>query len=155
MTVCDARGVFATRQRFPEADEVVVCWPHRFLAEALEQGVVDRRSVLCVLTHDPKFDVPLLEVALRTDAGYIGAMGSRRTHEDRLSRLRAAGVTDAELARLSSPTGLDLGARTPEETAISIAAEIIAARSSASGQRLSTTTGRIHGEPAGWAAGVA
>ncbi len=155
VTVCDARGVFATRQRFPEADEVVVCWPHRFLAEALEQGVVDRRTVLCVLTHDPKFDVPLLEVALRTDAGYIGAMGSRRTHEDRLSRLRAAGVTDAELARLSSPTGLDLGARTPEETAISIAAEIIAARSSASGQRLSTTTGRIHGEPAGWAAGVA
>ena len=153
VTVCDARGVFATRQRFPEADEVVVSWPHRFLAEAVDQGLVDRRTVLCVLAHDPKFDVPLLEVALRTDAGYIGAMGSRRTHEDRLSRLRAAGVTEAELARLSSPTGLDLGARTPEETAISIAAEIIAARSSATGQPLSTTTGRIHGEP--WAAGVA
>lgn len=144
VTVCDARGVFATRLRFPEADEVVVCWPHRFLAEAVEQGLVDRRTVLCVLTHDPKFDVPLLEVALRTDAGYIGAMGSRRTHEDRLSRLRAVGLTEAELARLTSPTGLDLGARTPEETAISIAAEIIATRCDASGQPLSSTTGRIH-----------
>ncbi|HET6291830.1 MAG TPA: XdhC/CoxI family protein [Kribbella sp.] len=148
VTVCDARGVFATRLRFPEADEVVVCWPDRFLAEAVEQGLVDRRTVLCVLTHDPKFDVPLLEVALRTDAGYIGAMGSRRTHEDRLSRLRAVGVTEAELARLTSPTGLDLGARTPEETAISIAAEIIATRSDASGQPLSSTTGRIHRETA-------
>ncbi|TCO51329.1 xanthine dehydrogenase accessory factor [Kribbella antiqua] len=145
VTVCDARGVFATRLRFPEADEVVVKWPHRFLAEALEQGLVDRRTALCVLTHDPKFDVPLLEVALRTDAGYIGAMGSRRTHEDRLSRLRAVGVSESQLARLCSPIGLDLGARTPEETAISIAAEIIANRSAASGQRLSSTTGRIHG----------
>jgi xanthine dehydrogenase accessory factor len=144
VTVCDARGVFATRMRFPDADEVVVDWPHRFLAEAVEQGMVDRRSVLCVLTHDPKFDVPLLDVALRTEAGYIGAMGSRRTHDDRLSRLRAAGVTESELARLSSPIGLDLGARTPEETAISIAAEIIAGRSSASGQPLSSSTGRIH-----------
>ncbi|HEY0475326.1 MAG TPA: XdhC/CoxI family protein [Kribbella sp.] len=152
VTVCDARGVFATRLRFPEADEVVVSWPHRFLAEALEKGLVDGRTVLCVLTHDPKFDVPLLEVALRTDAGYIGAMGSRRTHDDRLSRLRAAGVTEAELARLSSPTGLDIGARTPEETAISIAAEIIATRSDAGGQPLSSTTGRIHGETADRAA---
>jgi xanthine dehydrogenase accessory factor len=148
VTVCDAREVFATRLRFPEADEVVVCRPHRFLAEAVEQGLVDRRTVLCVLTHDPKFDVPLLEVALRTDAGYIGAMGSRRTHEDRLSRLRAVGLTEAELARLTSPIGLDLGARTPEETAISIAAEIIASRSDASGQPLSSTTGRIHRETA-------
>ena len=131
---------------FPEADEVVVDWPHRFLADALEQGLVDRRSVLCVLTHDPKFDVPLLEVALRTEAGYIGAMGSRRTHADRLTRLRAAGVTEDELARLSAPTGLDLGARTPEETAISIAAEIIATRTAATGQPLSSTTGRIHHE---------
>ncbi|MGW5189537.1 XdhC family protein [Kribbella sp. NPDC004138] len=143
VTVCDARGVFATRARFPEADEVVVDWPHRFLAGVLDQ--VDRRTALCVLTHDPKFDVPLLQVALRTDAGYIGAMGSRRTHFDRLSRLRAAGVTEDELARLTSPTGLDLGARTPEETAISIAAEIIASRSAASARPLSTTTGRIHG----------
>ncbi|MFD7156797.1 XdhC family protein [Kribbella sp. NPDC059898] len=143
VTVCDARGVFATRARFPEADEVVVDWPHRFLARVLD--TVDSRTALCVLTHDPKFDVPLLELALRTDAGYIGAMGSRRTHEDRLVRLRAAGVTEAELARMSSPTGLDLGARTPEETAISIAAEIIASRSAASARPLSTTTGRIHG----------
>ncbi|GAA3141669.1 xanthine dehydrogenase accessory factor [Kribbella aluminosa] len=142
VTVCDARGVFATRARFPEADEVVVDWPHRFLAGVLDS--VDSRTALCVLTHDPKFDVPLLELALRTDAGYIGAMGSRRTHEDRLVRLRAAGVTEAELARMSSPTGLDLGARTPEETAISIAAEIIASRSAASARPLSTTTGRIH-----------
>jgi xanthine dehydrogenase accessory factor len=142
VTVCDARAVFATRLRFPEADEVVVDWPHRFLAGVLEQ--VDSRTALCVLTHDPKFDVPLLELALRTNAGYIGAMGSRRTHHDRLSRLRAAGVTEDELARLSSPTGLDLGARTPEETAISIAAEIIATRSAASARPLSTTTGRIH-----------
>jgi xanthine dehydrogenase accessory factor len=141
VTVCDARGVFATRARFPEADEIVVDWPHRFLA-----GVqVDRRTALCVLTHDPKFDVPLLQLALRTDAGYIGAMGSRRTHDDRLARLRAAGVTEDELARLSSPTGLDLGASTPEETAISIAAEIIASRNAASARPLSTTTGRIHG----------
>jgi xanthine dehydrogenase accessory factor len=144
VTVCDARPVFATRARFPEADEVVVDWPHRFLAGALERGLVDRRTALCVLTHDPKFDVPLLELALRTDAGYIGAMGSRRTHEDRLTRLRAAGVTESELARLTSPTGLDLGARTPEETAISIAAEIIATRTTASARPLSTTTGRIH-----------
>ncbi|HZX08048.1 XdhC/CoxI family protein, partial [Kribbella sp.] len=142
VTVCDARGVFATRARFPEADEVVVDWPHRFLAGVLD--TVDRRTALCVLTHDPKFDVPLLELALRTDAGYIGAMGSRRTHEDRLIRLRAAGLTEAELARMSSPTGLDLGARTPEETAISIAAEIIATRTAASTRPLSTTTGQIH-----------
>ncbi|MGW7679495.1 XdhC family protein [Kribbella sp. NPDC054772] len=145
VTVCDARGVFATRARFPEADEVVVDWPHRFLAGALDS--VDRRTALCVLTHDPKFDVPLLELALRTDAGYIGAMGSRRTHHDRLSRLRAAGLTEGELARMSSPTGLDLGARTPEETAISIAAEIIATRAAATARPLSTTTGRIHGAP--------
>ncbi|HWD82430.1 MAG TPA: XdhC family protein [Kribbella sp.] len=142
VTVCDARAVFATRTRFPEADEVVVDWPHRFLAGVL--GTVDSRTALCVLTHDPKFDVPLLELALRTGAGYIGAMGSRRTHEDRLVRLRAAGLTEAELARMSSPTGLDLGARTPEETAISIAAEIIATRTAASTRPLSTTTGRIH-----------
>jgi xanthine dehydrogenase accessory factor len=146
VTVCDARGVFATRARFPEADEVVVDWPHRFLAGELD--TVDRRTALCVLTHDPKFDVPLLELALRTDAGYIGAMGSRRTHEDRLLRLRAAGLTEAELARMSSPTGLDIGARTPEETAISIAAEIIATRTAAGARRLSTTTGRIHGNAA-------
>jgi xanthine dehydrogenase accessory factor len=142
VTVCDARGVFATRARFPDADEVVVEWPHRFLAGA----GIDARTVICVLTHDPKFDVPLLEVALRTPAGYIGAMGSRRTHEDRLERLRSAGLTEAELARLRSPIGLDLGARTPEETAVSIAAELIQLRWGGTGRALTDTAGRIHHE---------
>lgn len=122
VTVCDARPLFATRARFPDADEVVVDWPHRYLAAEHQEGRVDPRTVVTVLTHDPKFDVPLLEVALRLpEVEYIGAMGSRRTHEDRLARLREAGVSDAQIARLSSPIGLDLGARTPEETAISIA----------------------------------
>jgi xanthine dehydrogenase accessory factor len=142
VTVCDARPVFATPKRFPEADDVVVRWPHRFLADA----EVDERTVICVLTHDPKFDVPLLEVALRTPAAYIGAMGSRRTHDDRVERLRAAGLTDEELARLRSPIGLDLGARTPEETAVSIAAELIQLRWGGSGHPLSRTGGRIHGD---------
>lgn len=142
VTVCDARRVFATRARFPEADEVVVQWPHRFLPTA----PVDARSAICVLTHDPKFDVPLLEVALATDAGYIGAMGSRRTHDDRLARLRELGLTDAQLGRLRSPIGLDLGARTPEETAVSIAAEIVQHRWGGSGQPLREVSGRIHGD---------
>jgi xanthine dehydrogenase accessory factor len=140
VTVCDARQIFATPARFPEADEVVVDWPHRYLART----PVDERTVICVLTHDPKFDVPLLEVALRTPAGYIGAMGSRRTHEDRLARLREAGLSAAELARLRSPIGLDLGARTPEETAVSVAAELIQLRWGGSGQPLTGTSGRIH-----------
>jgi xanthine dehydrogenase accessory factor len=145
VTVCDARPVFATNSRFPEADEVVVDWPHRFLAAEAEAGRVDPRTVLCVLTHDPKFDVPLLEVALRLpEVAYIGAMGSRRTHEDRLDRLREAGVTDKEIERLSSPIGLDLGARTPEETAVSIAAEIIALQWGGTGDRLGGREGRIH-----------
>ncbi len=144
VTVCDARQVFATKARFPDADEVIVDWPHRFLA-----GVdVDARTVICVLTHDPKFDVPVLEVALRTPAGYIGAMGSRRTHEDRLERLRAIGMTEAELSRLRSPIGLDLGARTPEETAVSIAAELIQLRWGGTGRALTETDGRIHHEHA-------
>jgi len=140
VTVCDARRVFATASRFPDADEVVVDWPHRFLAGT----EVDARTVICVLTHDPKFDVPLLEVALRTPAGYIGAMGSRRTHDDRLARLREVGLTEDELSRLRSPIGLDLGARTPEETAVSIAAELIQLRWGGSGQPLTATEGRIH-----------
>jgi xanthine dehydrogenase accessory factor len=140
VTVCDARPIFATHARFPDADEVVVDWPHRYLA----QTPIDPRTVICVLTHDPKFDVPLLEVALRTPAGYIGAMGSRRTHEDRLARLRDVGLTEDELARLRSPIGLDLGARTPEETAVSVAAELIQLRWGGSGQPLTDTTGRIH-----------
>lgn len=141
VTVCDARPIFATKARFPDADEVVVEWPHRYLSRT----PVDARSVICVLTHDPKFDVPLLEVALRTPAAYIGAMGSRRTHDDRLARLRAAGLSGAELERLASPIGLDIGARTPEETAVSVAAEIVALRWGATGRRLSDTEGRIHG----------
>jgi xanthine dehydrogenase accessory factor len=140
VTVCDARPIFATNARFPDADEVVVDWPHRYLAKT----PIDPRTVICVLTHDPKFDVPLLEVALRTPAGYIGAMGSRRTHDDRLARLREAGLTEDELARLRSPIGLDLGARTPEETAVSVAAELIQLRWGGSGQPLTDTTGRIH-----------
>jgi xanthine dehydrogenase accessory factor len=140
VTVCDARGLFATRARFPPADEVVVDWPHRYLAGQ----DVDQRTVICVLTHDPKFDVPLLEVALRTPAAYIGAMGSRRTHQDRMSRLREVGLNEQELARLRSPIGLDLGARTPEETAVSVAAELIQLRWGGSGQPLTSTRGRIH-----------
>jgi xanthine dehydrogenase accessory factor len=140
VTVCDARKVFATASRFPDADEVVVDWPHRFLAST----DVDARTVICVLTHDPKFDVPLLEVALRTPAGYIGAMGSRRTHDDRLARLREVGLTEEELTRLRSPIGLDLGARTPEETAVSVAAELIQLRWGGTGQPLTATAGRIH-----------
>jgi len=140
VTVCDARPIFATHARFPDADEVIVDWPHRYLA----QTPIDSRTVICVLTHDPKFDVPVLEVALRTPAGYIGAMGSRRTHDDRLARLREAGLTEDELARLRSPIGLDLGARTPEETAVSVAAELIQLRWGGSGQPLTDTTGRIH-----------
>jgi xanthine dehydrogenase accessory factor len=144
VTVCDARAVFATARRFPEADEVVVDWPHRYLASEVDAGRVDGRTVICVLTHDPKFDVPVLELALRQPVAYVGAMGSRRTHDDRRKRLREAGVTEAELARLASPIGLDLGARTPEETAVSIAAEIVAKRWRGSGSRLSEVDGRIH-----------
>ncbi len=145
VTVCDARPVFATASRFPGAAEVVVAWPHRYLRQEADAGRVDGRTVLCVLTHDPKFDVPLLEVALRLpEVAYVGAMGSRRTHDDRLTRLREAGLTEPELARLSSPIGLDLGARTPEETAVSIAAEIIALRWGGHGDRLAEMAGRIH-----------
>ncbi len=144
VTVCDARPVFATRPRFPMADEVVVDWPHRYLAAQAEAGAIDGNTVICVLTHDPKFDVPVLEVALRLPVGYVGAMGSRRTHDDRMNRLRAAGLTDAELSLLSSPIGLDLGARTPEETAVSIAADIIARRWGGGGCPLAQLSGRIH-----------
>ena len=140
VTVCDARPVFATAKRFPEADHVVVDWPHRWL----ERQEVDQRTVIAVLTHDPKFDVPALTVALATKAGYIGAMGSRRTHEDRVTRLREAGVSDVELARIHSPIGVDIGARTPEETAISICAEIVQHRWGGSGQSLTKTQGPIH-----------
>jgi len=144
VTVIDARPVFATRQRLPDADEIVVSWPDEFLQTA----AVDERTAIIVLTHDVKFDIPLLQVALRTPAGYIGAMGSRRTHANRVEALREAGVTDPELARISAPIGLDLGARTPEETAISIAAEIVALREGRRGGRLSDGTLPVHNERA-------
>ncbi|MEU0586843.1 XdhC/CoxI family protein [Streptomyces sp. NPDC006132] len=140
VTVCDARPVFATRARFPEADEIVVDWPDRYL----RRTETDARTVLCVLTHDAKFDVPLLAEALRLPVAYVGAMGSRRTHEDRERRLREAGLGEPELARLRSPIGLDLGARTPEETAVSIAAEIIAARHGGTGAPLTGSDTPIH-----------
>ncbi|MEV0978894.1 XdhC/CoxI family protein [Streptomyces sp. NPDC049915] len=140
VTVCDARPVFATAARFPGADEVVVDWPHRYL----QSTRTDARTVLCVLTHDPRFDVPLLTVALRMPVAFVGAMGSRRTHDDRDKRLREAGLSERELARLRSPIGLDLGARTPEETALSIAAEIVAERRGGTGLPLTATDTPIH-----------
>lgn len=142
VTVCDARPVFATPLRFPGADEVVCDWPHRHL-EAVGAGLGPRDAV-CVLTHDPKFDVPALAAALATGAGYVGAMGSRRTHADRVRRLREAGVGDAGLERLMSPIGLDVGARTPEETAVSICAEIIARRAGRPAGSLRDGDGPIH-----------
>lgn len=144
VSVCDARAIFATPERFPGADEVIVSWPHNYLSTQLAKGLLDERTVICVLTHDPKFDVPLLEVALRHQFAYIGAMGSRRTHEDRLKRLIEVGVSDEELSKLHSPIGLDLGARTPEETAVSIAAEIIAHRWGGTGEPLRVIAGSIH-----------
>ncbi|PIM68139.1 XshC-Cox1-family protein [Streptomyces sp. JV178] len=140
VTVCDARPVFATRARFPEADEIVVDWPHRYLGRT----GTDARTVLCVLTHDAKFDVPLLRTALRMPVAYVGAMGSRRTHADRERRLREVGLSGRELARLRSPIGLDLGARTPEETALSIAAEIVATRRGGTGVPLTGSGTPIH-----------
>lgn len=148
VTVCDARPVFTTRARFPEADEVVVSWPHHYLQKELDANRIDNRTVICVLTHDPKFDVPVLDLALRLVGAqrpaFIGAMGSRVTHEDRLMRLKEVGLADEHLARLSSPIGLDLGGRTPEETAVSVAAEIIALRWGGGGDRLSDTDRRVH-----------
>jgi xanthine dehydrogenase accessory factor len=142
VTVCDAREVFATTARFPFADEVVVDWPHRLLERIGPE--LGPRDAVCVLTHDHKFDVPAVVAALRTDVGYLGAMGSRRTNADREARLRAEGVTDAELARLMSPIGLDLGARTPEETAVSVCAEIIALRTGRPAPSLQGGEGPIH-----------
>jgi len=140
VTVCDARPVFATEDRFPHADEVVVAWPHRYLAGQ----DVDASTVLCVLTHDPKFDLPLIEAALATDAGYLGVMGSRQTQSERGAMLIERGVPRDALARLRGPIGLDLGARTPAETALSIAAEIVAWRHGRSGQPLRDLAVPIH-----------
>jgi xanthine dehydrogenase accessory factor len=143
VTVCDAREVFATPARFPLADEIVVDWPHRHLEKV--GASLGPRDAVCVLTHDVKFDVPAIVAALRTRVGYLGAMGSRRTTEQRAERLRAEGVTDAELGRLMAPIGLDLGARTPEETAVAICAEMIAQRTGSSAPSLRGSAGPIHG----------
>jgi xanthine dehydrogenase accessory factor len=144
VTVVDARPVFATAARFPTADEVVVDWPHRLLDR--EGPGLTPRDAVCVLTHDAKFDVPAIVAALATDVGFLGAMGSRRTHGDRIRRLREAGVDDAGLARLHAPIGLDLGAVTPEETAVSICAEIIAIRAGRdAASPLRSGRGPIHG----------
>lgn len=140
VTVCDARPVFATKARFPHAAEVVVDWPHRYL----ERTTVDARTAVCVLTHEAKFDIPLLKSALRLPVAYVGAMGSRRADEQRRRLLRESGVPEEQLARLYSPIGLDLGAHTPEETAVSITAEIIAHIGRTTGRPLSQRTGPIH-----------
>ncbi|HYH50347.1 MAG TPA: XdhC family protein [Acidimicrobiia bacterium] len=142
VTVCDARPVFATRKRFPMANEVVNEWPDRYLE--LVGKEYGPRDAVCVLTHDPKFDVPAIMAAVQTKAGYIGVMGSRRTHDKRLERLKEAGLDDDGFARLMSPIGLDLGGRTPEETAVSICAEIIASRTGRSLPSLRDTEGPIH-----------
>ncbi len=143
VTVCDAREVFATPRRFPEADEVVVDWPHRLLDKVGDR--LGPRDAVCVLTHDHKFDVPAIIAALRTDVGYLGAMGSRRTSEERLRRLADEGADmDVVAGRLHAPIGLDLGGRTPEETAIAIAAEIIAVRTGRIAQSLRAAAGPIH-----------
>ena len=142
VTVCDARAVFATVQRFPMADDVVNDWPDRYLAKIGDE--LGPRDVVCVLTHDHKFDVPAIAAAVKTDVGYIGAMGSRRTHEGRVERLREHGLDEAAIARVMSPIGLDVGARTPEETAVAICAEIIALRTGRRVASLRDTSGPIH-----------
>jgi xanthine dehydrogenase accessory factor len=142
VAVCDARAVFATRARFPMADEVVNDWPHRYLEKVGDE--LGPRDAVCVLTHDAKFDVPAIVGALATEVGYLGAMGSRTTHERRVTRLREAGVDDAGLARVHAPIGLDIGARTPEETAISICSEIITERTGRHASSLRETSGPIH-----------
>lgn len=144
VTVCDAREVFATRRRFPMADEVIVSWPGPVFAQ--RGATLSQRDAVCILTHDPKFDVPAVQGALGTKVGYIGVMGSRKTHAKRMERLAEAGVDQPEqLDRLMSPIGLDIGARTPEETAISICAEIIARRTGKETPSLRSATGPIHG----------
>lgn len=141
--VCDAREVFATRRRFPMADEVLVSWPGPIFEQ--RGGCLSARDAVCILTHDPKFDVPAVQGALATDVGYIGVMGSRRTHRTRLERLAEVGIDRPEqLARLMAPIGLDLGARTPEETAVSVCAEIIARRTGRAAASLRDGDGAIH-----------
>jgi xanthine dehydrogenase accessory factor len=140
VTIVDARPPFVESRRFAVAHHVVVDWPQRYLAGK----ELDERDVVLVFTHDPKFDEPALTSALETNAGFIGALGSRKTHEDRSRRLLEAGITEEQLARIASPCGLDIGARTPEETAVSVLGEILARASRRTGQPLSETSGRIH-----------
>ncbi len=148
VTLCDAREVFATRARFPYPDEIVVDWPHRLLKRIGPS--LTQRDAICVLTHEARFDVPAIMAGLNTQAGYIGAMGSRRTHDDRIQRLLDAGADPVEIKRLHSPIGLDLGALTPEETAFSICAEIIASRrDDRPPLSLSDVSGPIHAREAG------
>jgi len=143
VVVCDAREIFATKRRFPMADEVRVTWPGPMFAE--RGATLGPRDAVCILTHDPKFDIPAVQGALSTAVGYIGVMGSRTTHAKRMERLAEVGVTDpADLDRLMSPIGLDIGARTPEETAISICAEIIASRTGRRAPSLRDGQGPIH-----------
>ncbi|WP_295013450.1 XdhC family protein [uncultured Microbacterium sp.] len=168
VTVCDARPVFATRERHPGADEVVLMHPAEHLAEELAAGRIGARTAVVVLTHDPRFDLPVLDLLLRREVAYVGAMGSRVTHEKRIQELRAGGLTDHELSRLHSPIGLDLGARTPAEVAVSILAELILTESSARAgstapataarpvpSRLRDTTGDVHDDARRRAAGTA
>ena len=142
VTVCDARTVFATALRFPEADEVVAVWPDRYLATVADR--LGPRDAVCVLSHDLKFDVPAILAVLDSRVGYIGAMGSRRSHAERIERLRDSGVADAKLSRVMGPIGIDIGARTPEETAVAIVAEIIALRASIPVPSLRDGSGPIH-----------
>jgi xanthine dehydrogenase accessory factor len=145
VTLCDARPAFASQERFAAADQVVTAWPHQYLAAEAAAGLLDARTVVCVLTHDPKFDIPLLKAALGLDLSYVGAMGSRRSHSQRLESLHAAGVAPADTGRLHSPIGLDLGAVTPEEVAVSITAELVASRNrNATGRPLKLGSGPIH-----------
>lgn len=142
VSVCDARTVFATARRFPMADDIMVAWPDEVFDRYGAQ--LGARDAVCILTHDPKFDVPAIQGALATNVGYIGVMGSRKTHAKRLERLAEIGLQANDLVRVMSPIGLDIGARTPEETAISICGEIIARRTGRAAQSLSATTGAIH-----------
>jgi xanthine dehydrogenase accessory factor len=139
--VCDPRSQFATRERFPEAEEVIAAWPDDALARL---GGIDRATYIAVLTHDPKLDDATLTIALRSDAAYVGAMGSRRAQGQRRERLLSAGIEEELLERIAAPIGLDLGAVTPEETALSIMAEVVAVRNGREGGRLSQISGRIH-----------
>jgi xanthine dehydrogenase accessory factor len=139
--VIDPRGRFATRERFPEAEEIVVAWPEEAFARI---GGIDRATYIAVLTHDPKLDDAALEIAVRSEAAYVGAMGSRRAQEKRRERLLERGLSEDELARVAAPIGLDLGGLTAEETALSIMSEVVAVRNGRSGGRLSNASGRIH-----------